>query len=78
MNWDQVEGNWRQFKGRIVEKWGKFTDDDVDVIQGRREQLIGKIQEKYGVAREEAERQVAEFLVAVDDAISGRGAAARR
>jgi uncharacterized protein YjbJ (UPF0337 family) len=78
MNWDQVEGNWRQFKGKIIEKWGKFTDDDVDVIEGRREQLIGKVQEKYGVVREEAERQVAEFLVAVDDAISGRGAAARR
>jgi uncharacterized protein YjbJ (UPF0337 family) len=78
MNWDQVEGNWRQLKGRVVEKWGKFTGDDVDVIKGRREQLIGKVQEKYGVAREEAERQVAEFLVAVYDAISGHGAAARR
>jgi uncharacterized protein YjbJ (UPF0337 family) len=78
MNWDQIEGNWRQFKGKAIERWGKLTDDDVDVIQGRREQLIGKVQEKYGVAREEAEQQVAEFLVNVQDAMAGRGEARRR
>jgi uncharacterized protein YjbJ (UPF0337 family) len=58
MNWDRIEGNWKQLKGRVVEKWGKLTDDDFDVVAGRREQLAGKIQERYGVAKDEAERQV--------------------
>lgn len=61
MNWDQIQGNWKQVKGRVVEKWGKLTDDDIDVVAGRREQLAGKLQERYGIAREEAEKQVAEF-----------------
>jgi uncharacterized protein YjbJ (UPF0337 family) len=78
MNWDRVEGNWKQIKGKVKENWGKLTDDDVDVIQGRRDQLVGKLQEKYGIAREEAERQVADFLVRVDKALSGHGAAAGR
>jgi uncharacterized protein YjbJ (UPF0337 family) len=78
MNWDRIEGNWKQFKGKAKEQWGKLTDDDVDVIQGRRDQLVGKVQEKYGVAREEAERQVAEFLVRIDKALTGRGASAGR
>lgn len=79
MNWDRVEGNWKQFKGNVVEQWGKLTDDDVDVIEGRREQLVGKIQEKYGIAREEAERQVAAFLVRLEDpATPDRVAAERR
>jgi uncharacterized protein YjbJ (UPF0337 family) len=78
MNWDQVAGNWKQFQGKVKENWGKLTDDDVNVIEGRRDQLVGKVQERYGIAREEAERQVADFLVRVDRAISGRGAAAGR
>jgi uncharacterized protein YjbJ (UPF0337 family) len=78
MNWDRIEGNWKQLKGNVIERWGKLTDDDVDVIQGRREQLVGKLQEKYGIAREEAEKQVADFLVRVDKAMQGRGAAAGR
>ena len=53
MNWDQIDGNWRQFKGRVVESWGKFTGDRLDVIQGRREQLVGKVQEKYGICADE-------------------------
>ncbi len=61
MNWDQIQGNWKQVKGRVVEKWGKLTDDDIDVVAGRREQLAGKLQERYGIAKEEAEKQVAEF-----------------
>ena len=59
MNKDTVQGNWKQFKGKIKEQWGKLTDDDFDVIAGRRDQLAGKIQERYGVAKDEAERQVA-------------------
>lgn len=61
MNWDQIEGNWKQFKGEVKEKWGKFTDDDLDVISGKRDKLIGKLQEKYGIAREEAEAQLKKF-----------------
>ena len=59
MNWERIEGNWKQLKGQVVEKWGKLTDDDFDVVAGRREQLAGKVQERYGVAKEEAEKQIA-------------------
>jgi uncharacterized protein YjbJ (UPF0337 family) len=62
MNWDQVEGKWKQYKGTVKEKWGKLTDDDLDVIDGKRQQLIGKIQERYGTARNEAEKQADEFV----------------
>jgi uncharacterized protein YjbJ (UPF0337 family) len=64
MNREQAEGNWMQLKGSVQTKWGRLTDDDVESIAGRREQLIGKIQERYGVARDEAERQVNEWKVA--------------
>lgn len=47
MNWDRVEGNWKQLKGKVIEKWGKLTDDDYDQIKGKREQLSGRIQERY-------------------------------
>jgi uncharacterized protein YjbJ (UPF0337 family) len=58
MNWDQVEGNWKQFKGKVKEKWGQLTDDELDKIGGRKDQLIGRLQAKYGYGREEAEREV--------------------
>jgi uncharacterized protein YjbJ (UPF0337 family) len=58
MNRDTLQGQWTQLKGSIREQWGKLTDDDVDQIHGRSEQLIGKIQERYGVGRAEAERQL--------------------
>ncbi|MDF2467276.1 MAG: ral stress protein CsbD [Ramlibacter sp.] len=61
MNDDRIEGNWKQFKGKVKEQWGKLTDDDLDVISGRRDQLAGKIQERHGVARDEAERQIKDF-----------------
>ena len=61
MNWDRIEGNWKQLKGQAREHWGKLTDDDVDVAAGNREQLVGKVQERYGIAKDEAERQVDEF-----------------
>ncbi|THT96409.1 CsbD family protein [Lampropedia puyangensis] len=57
MNKDQIEGNWKQFKGKIKEQWGKLTDDDLDVIAGKKDQLIGKIQERQGIAKEEAQKQ---------------------
>jgi uncharacterized protein YjbJ (UPF0337 family) len=58
MNWDIVEGKWKQFTGSAKENWGKLTDDDLDQAAGKRDKLIGKIQEKYGIARDEAEKQV--------------------
>lgn len=61
MNSDTLQGNWKQLKGKAKEKWGKLTNDDLDVIEGRGEQLAGKIQERYGKSREEAEREVKDF-----------------
>jgi uncharacterized protein YjbJ (UPF0337 family) len=61
MNWDRVEGNWKTFKGQVRQQWGKLTDDDLDVISGQREELIGRIQNAYGMARDDAEKQVAEW-----------------
>ncbi len=58
MNWDRISGNWTQWKGRIQERWGKLTQDHLDVIAGRRDQLSGRIQEVYGLTKEEAERQL--------------------
>lgn len=61
MNWDQVQGNWKQFKGRAQQQWGELTNDDWDRLEGRREELAGRIQERYGKSREEAEREVDEW-----------------
>ena len=61
MNEDTIKGNWKQFKGNLKEQWGKLTDDDVDVIDGRREQLLGKLQERQGLAREAAEKQISDW-----------------
>ena len=61
MNWDTIEGNWKQAKGKVQEQWGKLTDDFLDKIAGKREQLVGKIQESYGIAKDDAERQVKEW-----------------
>ena len=62
MNWDQVEGRWKELKGSVRERWGKLTDDDLDVIAGKREQLAGKLQQQYGYARARAEKEIDEFL----------------
>lgn len=61
MNWDRVEGNWKQFKGKVKEQWGRLTDDHLDVIAGKRDQLAGRVQEVYGVSKDEAEQQVRDF-----------------
>jgi uncharacterized protein YjbJ (UPF0337 family) len=61
MNWDQIKGNWKQFAGQAKQQWGKLTDDDLTVVDGKREELIGRVQERYGIAREEAETQVKKF-----------------
>jgi uncharacterized protein YjbJ (UPF0337 family) len=59
--WDQIEGNWHKFKGKVKEKWGDFTDDEIDKMQGKREHLVGKLQEKYGYDRDRAEREADEW-----------------
>jgi len=61
MNWDQIKGNWKQFKGKVKEKWGQLTDDDLTAIEGQRDQLAGKLQERYGYGKEQAQREVDEF-----------------
>ncbi len=61
MNWDVVKGDWKQFKGKVKEKWGKLTDDDLTTVAGRRDQLLGKLQERYGYGKDQAERELDEF-----------------
>ena len=61
MNWDRIEGNWKQFKGKAKEQWGKLTNDDLDVIAGNRDKLAGRIQESYGISKDEADRQIGEW-----------------
>jgi len=61
MNWDQIEGKWKQAKGSMKQQWGKLTDDDLDVIAGQREKLVGKLQERYGYAKEDAQRRADEW-----------------
>ena len=61
MNWDRIAGNWKQAKGKMKEQWGKLTDDDLDNIAGKRDQLVGKIQNAYGIGKEEAEKQINEW-----------------
>jgi uncharacterized protein YjbJ (UPF0337 family) len=68
MNWDRIEGNWKQLTGQAKEQWGKLTNDDIDVVAGRREQLSGKIQERYGVVKDEAEKQIAAWQAKATDA----------
>jgi len=58
MNWDRIEGNWKQFKGEVKKQWGKLTDDHLDVIAGNRDKLAGKLQEAYGITKDEAEKQL--------------------
>ena len=62
MNWDRVEGNWKQLKGKAREKWGKLTDSDFEQIAGKKDQLIGRIQERYGISKEEAQKQADEWV----------------
>lgn len=69
MNWNRIEGNWKQLKGNVRERWGKLTDDNIDVIAGKREQLLGKLQEIYGIGRDEADKQIDEFASSVHDDI---------
>jgi uncharacterized protein YjbJ (UPF0337 family) len=67
MDWNRVEGNWKQLRGRAKQQWGKLTDDDLATVAGRREELAGKVQERYGIARDAARKQVDEWARNADD-----------
>ena len=73
MNWDRVEGNWKQLKGKAREKWGKLTDSDWEQIAGKKDQLVGRIQERYGISKDEAQKQADEWVKAQ----AARGSAKR-
>jgi uncharacterized protein YjbJ (UPF0337 family) len=61
MNWDRIEGNWKQVKGKAREQWGKLTDSDWDQVAGKKDQLVGRIQERYGISKDEAQKQADEW-----------------
>jgi uncharacterized protein YjbJ (UPF0337 family) len=73
MNWDQIEGNWKQLKGNAKEQWGKLTDDHLEAMAGQRDRMAGKIQELYGITKEEAERQVVDWHGRVLEKLSSIG-----
>lgn len=62
MNWDQVEGQWKDLKGTVREKWAKLTDDDVELIAGKKDRFLGKLQERYGIAKDRAESELDEYI----------------
>lgn len=72
MNWTQIEGKWEQFKGRARAQWGMLTDDDLQKLKGNRDELRGKIVERYGIAREQADEQIERWLSTLDDATQHR------
>jgi uncharacterized protein YjbJ (UPF0337 family) len=76
MNSDKLEGKWKQLKGSVKQQWGKLTDDDLTFINGRSEELVGKVQERYGIARDEAQRRVNEFLATNKDMVGATTAPA--
>jgi uncharacterized protein YjbJ (UPF0337 family) len=76
MNWDQLEGKWKQLKGDVRKQWGKLTDDDLEYMAGSRDKFVGRLQERYGVAREEAQKQADEWLNARDAGVRTSGGSA--
>ncbi len=77
MNWDQIEGIWKQLAGAARERWGKLTDDDWQTIGGKKDKLIGRIQERYGIARAEAEKQADEWSRALEQSKQDKELAGR-
>jgi uncharacterized protein YjbJ (UPF0337 family) len=69
MNWDRIEGNWTELRGKVRERWGKLTDDDLDVIAGRREQLVGVLQQRYGYAKDALDSEVRAFEKELDKTV---------
>lgn len=72
MNWDRIQGNWKQVAGKVQAQWGKLTDDDLDVVAGQREQMLGKLQERYGLVKDEAERQLSAWERSASDLWFGK------
>lgn len=70
MNWDVIQGNWAQYKGHVKAQWGKLTDDNLDVIAGKREELAGQIQKSYGIAMDDADKQIKAFQKYLKDSTS--------
>jgi uncharacterized protein YjbJ (UPF0337 family) len=62
MDWNQIQGQWKQVKGKAKAKWGKLTDDEIDIVEGRRDELVGKIQQRYGIAKDQAEKEVDDWM----------------
>ena len=67
MNWDQIEGQWKDIKGSIRSKWAKFTDDDVELIAGKKDRFVGKLQERYGYEKDHAEKHLDEYITALNN-----------
>ena len=78
MNWDTIQGNWKQLTGRAKQQWGKLTDDDLQVVEGHRDMLSGKIQERYGIAKDEADKQLSAWETSADDTWLDADTKARR
>jgi len=74
MNWDQIEGQWHQVKGTLKSKWGKLTDDDVKNVAGKRELLVGKLQTRYGIVKDEAEKQADEWIAKLTPTVAAKPA----
>ncbi len=72
MNWDTIEGNWKQVKGKVKEQWGHLTDNDLDVAAGKRDQLVGRVQERYGITKDAAEKQIDDWSSAYKDGVKPR------
>jgi uncharacterized protein YjbJ (UPF0337 family) len=66
MNWDVLKGNWKQWTGKVKQKWGKLTDDDLTAIGGKRDELLGRLQQRYGYAKDQAERELDDFTRSLD------------
>ena len=66
MNWDRIEGNWKELKGKAQQQWGKLTDDDLDVINGKRSELEGRLQTRYGIAKDEADKRISDWMKTIN------------
>jgi uncharacterized protein YjbJ (UPF0337 family) len=72
MNWNQIEAQWHQLRGQIKSQWAKVTDDDIEAASGKREQFVGKLQERYGLVKDEAERQIDKWIAKLTPARDGK------
>lgn len=72
MNWDQIEGKWTQAKGEIRQRWGKLTDDDLEIVAGSKDKFVGRLQERYGIAKEDAQAQLDDWLLKVSPSTDQR------